>query len=352
MDARRQHGQAATGVNYAAAAAAATVRQGVLVRVGETSWVIAEREPAEEPMLTTATAADQAVVPLQTGSSTTGPGRARGTRWDRKRDIGPDVDHQERRALRSSAHVRPSIRESFRMGLVFGLALGCLGLIVFHQMPSAKAVTATKSSAWPATSALTGPAVTLPATQVYGLSVGVFPDLTSAQVAQARVHNAGVNTVIYPVSGGRQRLLAGIADQPADLQSTLKQIENKHLFAQTVHLITSAKSTPTLPSISKAEGDRISKWLSAEMGAQNALTGALADGEPARDAAAALAQAKRLQPSVQTLSNTGYGSLLNGIVSTTAAAARFGLQSHRPQQAQQKLMTAYSLFATMKQQSP
>lgn len=298
-------------------------KEGITVRVGKTSWVI-----GDEP---TASGFELSVEQGET-----------------LRDAKTD---ETKAGVVFQPVRRPSLRDSFRMGLVFGLAMGCLGLILFHQMPAiAGASSANPTGAWPGSAAMTGPAVTTPAINAFALSVGKYPDQTSAQVAQAQLQKQGLDTVIYPAGQSQRQLIVQMAVQMSDLSAEQHLLEKRHLSARTVHLSSSVRSIPTLSSTSTRDGKQISKWLSAEVSAANSLMACLADGEPARDAQVATEKAVKLAPSSQSLGSTGYGSMLQALDHDIQNANQ-ELEHYKNGQAELDLMSAYSVIATIQHQA-
>jgi hypothetical protein len=248
----------------------------------------------------------------------------------------------------SRTGIRRKVRDAFQVGLIFGLAMGCLGLILFHQMPSAPAAGNVMSSAWPTTAALSGPQIVLPATNISAVEVGTYPNASAAAAAQTQFKQKGVQTVLYPNSAQKEALIAAIAMQPGDLQDTSASLQHRGISAQVVQLSMPTKAEPTLPALTKAEGQALTRWLSAEVSAMNALAAWMQDGESERDASTAYTNANKIQPSAQSLAKTGAGATLNGLVQQFADAYHDAANSTSHSAAMTHLMTAYSLLAQMK----
>ncbi|WDL96989.1 hypothetical protein [Alicyclobacillus sp. ALC3] len=302
-------------------AAESKANGGVTVRVGETSWVVGDFSVSE------------AVQAVTTGRAV------------------PEVSHEQVKQGVFQPFRRPTLRDSFKTGLVFGLAMGCLGLILFHQMPTmAGAAAATPVGAWPGSAAMTGSTVVMPAVSAYALAVGEYPNDTSARAAQSRLEHSGVASVVFPDSLSRRSLVVQMATQASALSTEANVLRRHNIHPTTVHLASSVRTIPTLSSTSQKDGTRISAWLSAEVSAANTLMASLSDGETARDAQMATEKALQLQPSAAVLGATGYGTALQAVAQNVKNAEQQLLQHHTAQ-AELDVLSAYSTLASINYQS-
>lgn len=295
---------------------------GVTVRVGEKSWVVGDFSVSE------------AVQAVTTGRAV------------------PEVAREQVKQGVFQPLRRPTLRDSFKMGLVFGLAMGCLGLILFHQMPAmAGAAAATPvGAAWPGSAAMTGSTVVTPAVNAYALSVGQYPNDTSAQAAHSKLEHSGVASVVFPESLSRRTLVVQMATQASDLATEANVLRHHNIHPTTIHLATTVRTIPTLSSTSQKDGSRISKWLSAEVSAANTLMASLSDGETVRDAQMATEKALQLQPSAAVLGATGYGTALQAVAQNVKNAEQQLLQHHTGP-AELDVLSAYSALASINYQS-
>lgn len=319
----------------------------ILVRVGTEEWVVGGDERAAAAVVPRS----EKIVSLSEL---------------RRTDVHtPEVSHESERIPASSGNIRTEpetlptpassrtkkrrrLRESFQFGLIFGMAMGCLGLVFFHQMPAASVVTTGEAGAWPVTATLSGPVILIPATRVYGIQLGAYPDPVAAAAAQKHLKHEGVDTVQVPTGAQKRVLVADLALSSSDLKDAATALSHKGLKNRVVALTQPAKSVPTLSSLSKAQSQALSAWLSAEVSAMNAWTAALADGEPERDAKTAYASAKKLQPKAQNLADTGAGPVFSGLAVDVDKAVHLASEGHHKRAAIQQLMNAYALLAELK----
>lgn len=216
-------------------------------------------------------------------------------------------------------------RDSFQSGIIIGLALGCLSLVLFHQMNSGTLVAETSQPA----AQLTIPgynslSMTVPAGHIYSIQVGSYSTKTAAVAAQSALRKKGVPATVHQLGGSGQAaytLLTGVAIYAQDLNSTVTQLNKLGLEAKTVPLVWNAKLVPLNSwSVTSSTAKAISHWLSADMSTLNALTAAISDGAAKRDARTAANYSKALQPPTKELQGFSQGKVLLQVSSATEQA--------------------------------
>lgn len=218
-------------------------------------------------------------------------------------------------------------RDSFQSGIIIGLVLGCLSLVLFHQMNSgsrASVVTQPGTSVTiPNYRSLT---VTVPAGHLYALQAGNYSSQAAAQATQLRLSKLGVPTVIHQGTGPGQAantytLVAGVAFYSQDLNSLTSRLAILGIKSQAVPYTWNARQVSLNSwAVSKNLSDSITRWLSAEVSALNTLTAFAADGGVQQDATTAYQYSQSIQPPVQNLQGFSQGKSLLQLSSATKQA--------------------------------
>lgn len=231
-------------------------------------------------------------------------------------------------------------RTSLQWGVIAGLVMGCVSLVLFHQLkPSyARPVQGTIGRS----AALTpGGRLLIPAVSLFELKVGPFSTAHAALVANQTYRRRGLSIVADPMQS--QWLVAGLAMSVADLSSEQSHLSHMGIrsvvtgLSWTAHL--GLVSGPLAPSLTT----RIDHWLSAEVGALNALTANLSDGESTADARAAVRNAAAIALSPAALAQTSVDSQLAHIAQAGLSASQDVRQGVRDQ-AMAQILTAYGVL--------
>lgn len=231
-------------------------------------------------------------------------------------------------------------RTSLQWGVIVGLILGCVSLVLFHQLkPSyARPVQGTTARSVPLTP---GGRLLIPAVSLFELKVGPFATAREALVANQAYRRRGVSVVADPTQS--QWLVAGVAMAAVDLSSEQAHLRHMGIRAVVTALSWTAHlglvSGPLAPSLTTG----IDHWLSAEVGALNALTANLSDGESTADARAAVRNAAAIAVSPTALAQTLVASQLTQIAQAELSASqdvRLGVRD----QAMAQILTAYGVL--------
>ncbi|GMA55904.1 hypothetical protein GCM10025858_04070 [Alicyclobacillus sacchari] len=201
-------------------------------------------------------------------------------------------------------------------GLSIGMALGCIFMVLFHQVPVSAA-----SAAGQAVGANSG-VVAMPT------STEALP--TSPQ-AHAGMEMPGLELVLVEGNSkeriGSQKYVSvhdrhiyAIALTETGAVSYIRNagLASKHVQVEAVQL--KARMVPVLGTVDKSTLRRTEEWLSASGSALRSLTAWLSDGGRQADAAAALHTALALYPGDINLVKTGVEPQLHALYQSLAAA--------------------------------
>jgi hypothetical protein len=214
-----------------------------------------------------------------------------------------------RLARRMTRH--SSFADSFRSGLIFGLALGCMSLLLFHQVDSpTRSATGMQGSAMTPASGVLTHGVAVPGIHVFGLGLGSYANLSNAEKAAKALNKKGVPGAVVHV-GGKYVLLNRIAVTPRDLNSAANTFKKKQVSSAIVPIDIPAHKYPALPSASAADLSQTSSWLASEVSALVTMASFASDGGRQADAAHAYENANALYPSDTVISETGLGVALS-----------------------------------------
>ncbi|MCL6453155.1 MAG: hypothetical protein K6T78_05935 [Alicyclobacillus sp.] len=192
-------------------------------------------------------------------------------------------------------------RDAFRNGCAAGLALGCLAMVMFHQLePSGPATAvelgANRAAANGAIAALastdTGSAVEIPGTAVDVLVSGPYPSKQAAYRVSRLIQPPGVVVGTGPYRVWWDATLT--QDAAASQQQQLK----KKGVAASIQKVSWTTASVTLPvATTSDEQKQLENWVAAEVSALRAITGAVLGQAPSADAIQAGANAEHWRPS-------------------------------------------------------
>jgi len=227
------------------------------------------------------------------------------------------------------------IQDSFQTGLIVGLALGCVSLVLFHQMNAGTAgqtpLQTTTAPAYPGYGVATV-GITVPGVRLFALQNGTFSTLTGANAALAHISKLGMATSvhrIYAASGQTSyALLSDVSIYATDLGSVKNRLTKLGIPAKVTSLSWNAQEVPVHSfAQNRALADSISHWLAADVSALNALTASLSDGAAARDATTAFKYSASIQPSqseIESLSQSSTYLTLGTLTEQAFAKAASG----------------------------
>ncbi|MCF8563550.1 hypothetical protein LLE49_02210 [Alicyclobacillus tolerans] len=204
---------------------------------------------------------------------------------------------------------RKPLRDSFQTGAVVGLILGCLSLVLFHQLEPNLSRQASPTPTNPSISLPASNGLVVPAVHLYALQAGSYPTSTQAQTAVKLLSRHGVKSVIH--SGKNYQVFSSIALNPGDLNKLAGNLKKMGFPAAVVPWSWEAATASTANWPHPNSVQDTSRWMFAQVSALNALTGSLMDGEPNRDVSAAYTAAAKIQPSSTQVQDTGDASQIN-----------------------------------------
>jgi hypothetical protein len=203
-----------------------------------------------------------------------------------------------------------TISDSFRSGLIFGLALGCMSLLLFHQVASPGRTDAgLRDTVGTPTSGVLTRGIAVPGIHVYGLCIGSYTNSRAALLAAKTYSAKGIPTAVVHLD--KYVLLNQIAVQSRDLNGLVKSLKSNKVPASILPIDAPAQSYPVLPSASAEDLSKTSSWLASETSALVTLASFATDGGRQVDAAHAFQNANALYPSDTVISATGLGVALS-----------------------------------------
>ncbi|MCL6516152.1 hypothetical protein [Alicyclobacillus sp.] len=258
--------------------------------------------------------------PGSNGAATAASGRAAATAVGRAATAAAGRSRLRRRGRVSRR--RLGLRDAFRAGLVFGMGLGCLSMVLFHQLkpdwtPSALPAEAAGAGAVP-TISVAGPELEVPAVRLYVLAAGSFGTQAEADKRRQELAKAGIQTVVH--TGSTVQLWVDAALRPSSLEDERKALEQKGVHGAVEFVGWNAHAVRAPAGANQDAVRRVDDWLSAAVGSLHAATGALSDGGLRQDAKTAQQTADGKAPSAAELSETGYRDRLEAFRDNLRAA--------------------------------
>jgi hypothetical protein len=334
-------------------------RPGITVRVGNREWMIptsnnqAETEanvhsamPRAEERDETVTAGEPAwtkrippslLRPVEDVLSADSEPQAYRSQHSNKRTVHPSVT---RSRVRQRAR---RLRETFQFGCVFGLLLGCLSMILFHQMEpnlSSDVRSAATDSAVLSTSMHS---FDLPAVKVQILQSKPFGNRSDADRQVASLNQHGLPAVVH--QQGRQFVIWTAAAVKAVHLKKWASASNG-VAVQAVPLNLSVQSIPALSGSNPKSLADVSNWLSLSAAALNTLTAVESDGGLPEDAYTAYDSARQQLPGSDILAETGKGDLLKQF-SRELDTAFSAYRKQQTQEAMRHTLLAYDLLSRL-----
>ncbi|MCL6637628.1 MAG: hypothetical protein K6T26_06750 [Alicyclobacillus sp.] len=225
-----------------------------------------------------------------------------------------------------------SLKETFQLGLALGLALGCVSLVLFHQMrpnEPAESLSGGTVSTLPATATVSQrpPAgVVIPSIKVYVLRAGVFAGQQAAQDRWVMLQKHGWTGVVH--HGQQVEVWVGTSLTKSGLSRPLEQLHKLGVAADVVTLTWPSRPIPGLTGARSSSVDLCSHWLSGAASALQALIGANADGAALIDAETAYTACKRQVPTASDWNETGQAQLFGQFVRDWDSAFQAAAQHH------------------------
>ncbi|GMA52354.1 hypothetical protein GCM10025857_37110 [Alicyclobacillus contaminans] len=239
-------------------------------------------------------------------------------------------------------------RDTFQFGCLVGLFLGCLCMILFHQMGPVSNASTTQPSgtAQPTVIASSNtPSFVVPAVRVQLLQSNAFASQAEVEKASESLKQHGVPAVVAQVHG-RYVLWLDAALRSDHMARTAAQAKSLGVSASPVAMNLAVRDRPALAGAHVGSLNQISHWLSAEVSALTALTAVAADGGASQDAMAAYHAAEALRPSPDVLEVTGNGAQLTSLANHVSQAVT-AYQKHDSASLEQHLLMAYEQLASL-----
>jgi len=343
------------------------VNRPVLVRVGQREWWIGEDDDRCEPDLKSSVNGDghETKVPLQLLSLSKHPVRNDGNGivawlqyviktcelkiWNSV--LWVKASHRLESFLRFNTNLRKQDSRStsleiYQVGAITGLFLGCIAMIMFHQIQPAELRASQKPTSHVQTTntglaigTIDGPAITIPYISIDTLELGTFASRSEVIHAKNKMLRFGVHAAV--IHGHTFQIIVGSALFDSGLSGLAKGLRAHGEAYHMVRLHHEAALVPTLQSCTLAQSDQINKWLSAETSAADAIVAATVDGGNIRDAETVHAMSLHLQPTSNVLSQTGHDRLFERTV-TDINEAFIDNQKHNPALASEDITDFYA----------
>ncbi|QQE77009.1 SPOR domain-containing protein [Alicyclobacillus sp. SO9] len=221
-------------------------------------------------------------------------------------------------AAGSRAHSR-RFRDSLQFGLIAGLLLGCMSLVLFHQMvPATGAGSASRKVSFPpqsngsvgTTVPVGSAALTLPAFHLYSLNAGSYSTEKAAISLKNKLHKQGIWSAVVPVNH-KFDVLTGDSMYNGSLKQAQADLKQKTgTPGSVITLNYGVTKVPLQSGLSGGQARTITTWLTSTVGSLNTITAAAANGEPQRDAKATYDAALKLAPSTSILKKAVNGTQL------------------------------------------
>lgn len=207
---------------------------------------------------------------------------------------------------------RARMAESFRVGLGFGMALGCLSLILFHQMrpnlPLPQDHSVQPAPIRATVVKMTGIPLQVPAVHLSVLEIGEYRSHDAAAAARGKYSKRGVSATVIGTSP--YRLVVDAAVRSGSLRAHEARLHKQGIPASVHTVVVPARSVRTASTATTADVHALSTWLGAAASAANALVAVLSDGAPERDALAAYRVSLSSWPKPDVLAASGYADNL------------------------------------------
>jgi hypothetical protein len=206
---------------------------------------------------------------------------------------------------------RRRLRESFQVGIIAGLILGCLSIVMFHHVEPS-----TISQAEPAGAALPAGTehITMPAFALEAVVSGSNLSAAQATLIQDNLKKHNVSSALLVQPKGID-VVTGMALSTSDLASVLRRTKSVsgsgRVQVKTEHSV--SMMIPAGAGLSQSDADRLSRWLSAVGSSLNTMIASSIDGANVRDAKASFESAKVLEPDGILFRRSGYTNRLNAL---------------------------------------
>ncbi|CAM3799266.1 hypothetical protein [Alicyclobacillus pomorum] len=238
-------------------------------------------------------------------------------------------------------------KDTFQFGCILGLLLGCLSMVLFHQMAPdmGSAEVALGSSNTTQVLNASSNSYVVPAVKVQILQSVAYSSRRAADGEAVALRRHGVEAVVQG-SGSNYVLWTGVALRAGHLQDEVAELKRYGVSVSPVTLTLSAQQRSALAGSNPASLSQVSHWLSSAASALASLTAVEADGGVPQDASTAYQTAKSLQPSQDILAETGQGELLHAF-SQTLDSAFSALVKHQNASARGFTLQAYQLLSEL-----
>ncbi|KPV43225.1 hypothetical protein [Alicyclobacillus ferrooxydans] len=246
--------------------------------------------------------------------------------------------------------------DHFQRGALAGLVLGCLSLILFHQvtLPAASAASSgqvenSSSNVRPALAPSSAFQVTLPSAQVYMMEFGPFRTTTAAHTAEKQLGQAGVTAEVIQNSNGYSVWVhAALARQDA-VKMPVKLSSSR--AKSSVDMVGwAAESLPTTLVDTGAGSAAANQWLAEVVTALRVETGAAAGETATRDVLQAVKNANKQKPA-DSIWSAGSVPASFGALDNDVTAASTLLSRNETQQAEGEILKAWAELYAIRQQA-
>jgi hypothetical protein len=338
------------------------------VKMGDKQWVVGAH-PASNELASPLEHVEQPTTSEQADKSDTPPSPHRKGQWreqwgekvtqsvedllepvaptEQTVQAGRSTMRRKSSGLFVPARRHTSWKDTFQFGCILGLLLGCLSMVLFHQMAPDmdSAEVALGSSNTTQVLNASSNSYVVPAVNAQILQSAAYSSRRAADGEAAALSRHGVEAVVQG-SGSNYVLWTGVALRAGDLQDEAAALQRFGVSVSPVTLTFSAQPRSALAGSNPASLNQVSNWLSSAASALTALTAVEADGGIPQDASTAYQTAKSLQPSQDILTETGQGELLHAF--SQALDSAFGaFVKHQNASARGFTVQAYQLLSEL-----
>jgi hypothetical protein len=199
-----------------------------------------------------------------------------------------------------------SMQDTFQLGLTFGLVLGCLSLILFHQLTVSYPSQNQQTIGYGGLSTTTA-GFLVPATHLFVQEVGPFTKPGDASPLLQLLSKEKHPGVLVEAKGNYyiwSQLSVHVSRlKPLKLPSTSSSVQSKIIQVRWQPTEVAAMRSATASNLSAT-----STWLDTSVSAITALIAVESNGANSQDAMTAYRTAKSKRPSKEVLMQTGYFS--------------------------------------------
>lgn len=243
-------------------------------------------------------------------------------------------------------------QDALKSGAIVGIAMGCIAMVLFHQLGTKsttviQASTPFPASATPAVQALAEPTSTinLPGMNGYILTEGPFSSEQRASAVRQQLQVKGQPAVLANTPKGWEvwREAAMEAAQLPTPPSSRTGASHSTATSESVgvkHVYWSSTNVPVSLMMDGSERAQLNQWIAAQISALRTITSAIHGQTPQADALQAVSYASHVTPPAVLASQKGYPGALKQLAADIQTAGRY-LAASQTDGAEQTIVDAW-----------